>query len=207
MNSDSDRLDGVIDEALCALTSGEPAEGLGGRVLEQVDTEAEPAWRGYRRVSSLRASSLRWATVVALAVVALASSLVVSRFVHPRPKDTRQTAALTTRPAPFPRADVVANAPAPGTVSAPMVNRTPRPLPNQAQIPRDVPGLSPAAVHEETDPDAGGGIVPLSAPKPIADRPIEITPLVIQPVVNREIQIPLIETDRSQKGPGQTDKR
>jgi hypothetical protein len=88
-----------------------------------------------------------------------------------------------------------------------MVKRTPRPLPNQAPILRDVPGLSAAAVHEETDPDAGGGIVPLSAPKPIADSPIEITPLVIQPVVNREIQIPLIETDRSQKGPGQTDKR
>ncbi len=65
----------------------------------------------------------------------------------------------------------------------------------------------PAPPDEDAHPGEMIKIDPLPSPSPIADRPIEIAPLDIQPIADREIQIPLIESNRPKTGPAQSDKR
>jgi hypothetical protein len=205
MSDEGSKLDGVIDAALRALTSGVPSDGLRGRVMARVADGAEPASGNSFGVFGWRAHPLRWATVVALAVVALTSTLLVSRLVQSGPKRPDGTAPVAALVAPAPSQTGSAAQHVPILTPAAVVDATPRALPIPAQIARKTVLPTPAATNDDAPSDAVVGIVPLAEPNPIADRPIEITPLAIRPVSNREIQIRLIETDRYQKGPGQTD--
>jgi hypothetical protein len=220
MSEHSSKLDGVIDDALRELTGGAPADGLRRRVLDQIAAETGPGRRRRLGVVNWLAHPFRLATVVVLAVIALTSALSVSRFVQPKPTaavdagrishpgaPAEGTAAVSRPLAPSEIAASLANTRVPIARPATMVTATRPPLRGPASIPRAATAPPPTTADEGTIQDTVAGIVPLPDPNPIASRPIEIAPLVIQPVANREIHIPSIETGGPQKGPGQTDKR
>jgi hypothetical protein len=220
MSEHSSRLDGVIDEALREFTDGAPADGLRRRVLAQIAAETGAGRRRRFGVVNWLARPLPLATVVGLAVIALTSALSVSRFVQPKPTPAvdagrishpwapaEGTAAVSRPLAPSESAASLASRRVPIARPATIVAATRPPLRGPASIPRAATAPPPTTADEGTMPDAVVGIVPLPDPNPIASRPIEIAPLVIQPVANREIHIPSIETGGPQKRPGQIDKR
>ena len=203
MSKDPGKLDGVIDDALGALTSGTPRDGLRARVLARVAV-SDPGAPAHRRVLPFwRAHPTGVAAVAALVVLALTAALVVPRAFMRKQERPPESASETARPvatalaAPRPPESPVA-IPA-GTGAASRFER------HRATAPLSLDMAAQVTAADEPEPDALMRIIPIPDPAPIADRPIEIAPLAIQPVVNREIQIPLIEPDRPQKGPGQTD--
>ena len=206
MREDPNRPDGVIDEALREMIAGTPRDGLPVRVLARIADVGEPAPAHGPGVSFWLGHPIRLAVAATLALVGLAAVLATPRVFQPRPAQPLETASAAAPAGNAAPAIAAAAPPVPApavTASAGAAIRFERRL---VPASASVETLRNATV-EEPDPSTLVRIVPLPDPIPIADRPIEIAPLVIQPVVNREIQIPLIETDRPQKGPGQTDKR
>ncbi len=206
MSKEHDELNGVIDEALQRLTSGAPSQGLRRRVLARI-WAAEPAPSRLVRLAGPRAHPLGWAAIVALAAVALAGSLLLSRFPQPRHEGTGGTVTAALHVSPPLHATEVAIPPAGAVESVTSSGVATRRLPKPVLIPDESVTPPPAANDEEAHPGETIRIDPLPIPIPIADRPIEIEPLGIQPIANREIQIPLIESNRPRTGPGQPDKR
>lgn len=207
MNDRSGTRDGLIDEALGALTQGAPAADVRRRVLARIAAADGTSPGRHIEVFSWRARPVRAATVLVAAVIALTGTLIVSGLIGRSPGATTETAAVSSPVSPVSHGSAASDSRTPVVEHATTVNAAERRRPSTAPIPRDSPAAPPAAALDEATPIQTGGIVPLPDPQPIADRPIEITPLVIQPVANREIHIPLIETSRPLTGPGQSDKR
>lgn len=218
MSSQNDGVEAVIRVTLREMTAGSPSGGLRGRVLARIsgvsnlDREAH-GWLG----------SVRWAALVvpleALGVIGVVAALVLPQLL--RHGQTTQPlarqgsgAAIEMLSSPKARSDDQPGAYA-STASATMAGKE-----TVQPVAPDVPGRTRVSARDvRRVPSAGRPwpadnastestivvIAPLGEPAPIAVRPITLTPLEFQHVTIDEIEIPLLESNRPPRNPGQPD--
>ena len=226
MHDSTEKLDGVIDEALREITEGSPRPGVRGRVLARIASEPpaalfnRSAWNPRKLLPVAIHDPLSVIAIVGIAAVIFAPQLTRWYRVTPvSPGQVASTAsnsqAATSAGAATPTPLVTPSGEIPGRRTAAKTTGAPAVPVGSASVHRS---MGAANAWRRTPPTWPGWpvdegpidseiihIEPLREPDPIVDRPIDIAGLAITPIAHRDIEIRLIEDNRPTKGPGQSD--